>query len=168
MKSEAKANRCQLNSAYTLIELVIVIVLVGLMAGAASALITHSIYSARTQYAVSHNNDKALFAMTRMRRELYRLSGHASSLLTMAATQIRFIDVDGRTISYQLSGHNLVRNGNLLADNIRSLNFGYYNAQGKVSKRGSAVRYINIAITAVEESAAVNFSTTVFLRNRAG
>ncbi|OGT96773.1 MAG: hypothetical protein A2298_04500 [Gammaproteobacteria bacterium RIFOXYB2_FULL_38_6] len=85
--------------------------------------------------------------------------------LVMGANSITFSDVDGSTITYSLSGENLMRNSQALANHVTALSFTYQDADGAATAIAANVRYITVFITLMENKVTSSLQDTVFLRN---
>ena len=121
MKPEAFNSR--IRSGYTLIELVMVIILVGIMFMVTAPLMVKiaegwQIATVRTDWSES-----GMVAMDRMLREIRQ----AASVVTATSSPpvFSFVDTSGNTITYSFSGGYLMRNSNQLAANVSNLTFTY-------------------------------------------
>jgi hypothetical protein len=66
-----------------------------------------------------------------MTQEIRRLRDD-QSIDTATSSQFRFFDADDRDIDYSLSGSDLMRNSDILASNVDSITFTYYDSSGAV------------------------------------
>src|SRR3989344_5303011 len=89
---------------FTLIELIIVITLLGIVAGVGGALLLHGIRAAHQQDKVAQGDWQAYVALERMVRELRDIDYDNTGVLTFAANSISFVDIYGESINYSLSG----------------------------------------------------------------
>lgn len=117
--------------AYTLIELVMVIVLAALLAGIGVPMILEtsdawSIASGFQNFAVQ----SVIVVSSRMSREIRRLKNDGYIHTASSSSQLRFTDIDNNEITYSLSGNTLMRNTDALADNVTALIFTYYDDNG--------------------------------------
>jgi len=72
-------------------------------------------------------------ALSRMIREIRQSASPTEGNITTAAeNSFTFTDVTGATISYSLSGSNLMRNTDVLSANVNSLTFTYYDLNSLV------------------------------------
>lgn len=109
----------------TLIELTMVIVIVGVLAGASSMYIKETIDLWRF---LSFRNEvvaQGRTALIRMEREMRQVKDK-DSISTASATQFQFTDINDNSINFYLSGNNLMRNSDILANNVTTLNFTYF------------------------------------------
>lgn len=111
--------------AVSLIELVMVITVVGVLVGVSSLYIKQIVDI--WQFLTFRNEmiSEGRAALMRMERE-FRQVLDASSVYTATSTMFEFDDMDNNRINYQLSGNNLMRNSDILADSVTSLAFAYY------------------------------------------
>ena len=120
---------------FTLIEVIIVITIVGIV----SVIIGSMLLGVVKAWTFKINRNDILWdgrlAINRMTREIRTVRNDAS-VTTASSSQFRFIDSANIDITYSLSSTNLNRteNGtaNLLAENVSSLSFTYYDAAGTV------------------------------------
>ncbi|TBR19605.1 type II secretion system protein [bacterium] len=116
---------------FTLIELIMVIVIVGTLTGISSMYIQQIIDLWSSLSFRSEFVNEARSAISRMAREMrnMKLRTQAYEPITLAnASALTFVDSNNNNISYSLSGTNLMRNSNILASSISSLQFCYYNS----------------------------------------
>jgi len=119
---------------FTLVELVIVISVTGIIAVIAGSILLGVIDAWTFKFNRSDMLRDARLAINRMVREI-RTVRDSTSIITASSGQFRFIDYSGSAdITYSLLGTNLNRTentvANLLAENVSSLTFRYYNASG--------------------------------------
>ena len=110
----------------TLIELTMVIVIVGVLAGVSSMYIRETINLWRFMTFRSEVVAQGRSALIRMEREMRQVKDK-NSISTASATQFQFTDISDNNINFYLSGNNLMRNSDILAANVQSLKFCYYN-----------------------------------------
>ena len=141
---------------FTLVETVIVMTIIGIVASAMGFMLLGTIKA----WTFKFNRNDILWddrlALDRMTREI-RAIKNSTSVTTAQAAQFRFIDTANKDITYNLSSTNLNRteNGtaNLLAENVSSLSFTYYNASDiaiptpVVSPSATDIRRVKINLT---------------------
>jgi len=118
------------NVAVTLIELVMVIVIVGVLAGVSSMYIRETINLWRFLTFRSEVVAQGRTALIRMEREIRQVKDK-NSISTASATQFQFTDINDNSINFYLSGNNLMRNSDILATNVQSLKFCYYKSDNQ-------------------------------------
>jgi prepilin-type N-terminal cleavage/methylation domain-containing protein len=116
---------------YTLIELVMVIVLIGVLVGIGIPVMLEtadawSIASRFQNFAVQ----SAIVTTNRMSREMRRLRNDASVHVNSSSSQFRFTDVGNNEITYSRSGNTIMRNTDGLTDNATAMTFTYYDDNG--------------------------------------
>ncbi len=158
---------------FTLIEIVIVIVLIGVLA---TILIQPFHQGVQSFLAVEARGDltaEARAATTRMVREIRNIQKKADNTPNISAanaSSITFVDVDNNTITFSLSGSTIQRNSNLLADQVSSLQFRYFNGNNGVMDPPvlNDVRRILIVLTLTEGGQTVSVTEQAFLRELTG
>jgi prepilin-type N-terminal cleavage/methylation domain-containing protein len=153
---------------FTLIELVVVISVVGII----STIIGSMLLGAIDAWAFKFNRNDILWdsrlAMDRMTREI-RTIRNAASITTASSSQFRFIDAGNKDITYGMSSTNLNRteNGatNLLAENVSSLAFTYYDASGAVTGVLVNIRRVRISLTLTKNGENVYLRSDASTRN---
>ena len=181
---------------FTLIELVMTMVLIGIIAYIVATALTTGIKAYFTTDFRKEALDQSRIAMERMTREIRNVrslgkdtdippDGYINADITTAtATSFCFTDVNGTTISFELSGTNILRgegscppvSTNTLAANVTALNFQYILADSTVTQAPAAaeladIRRIQIGwsgtpgISVAINNETVSLSSEVYLRN---
>lgn len=150
---------------FTLIEMVISMVLVGLVAVAIAPMIYQSIEGALIAKDRSTLDWSARESLMRLGRELYAV--RSQSITTANATTFTFTSNLGEavTYSYDAAGDQLLRNTDVLAKNLTSFAFTYYDATGAVTAVESNIRFI--AATAqfsVNGRVSPSYTLTTYMR----
>lgn len=146
---------------FTLIELIIVITIIGIIAGAVGFILLGSIDAWTFKF---NRNDllwDARLSMNRMSREIREIRD-LTSVTTATSSQFRFINVDDVDITYSLSSTDLNRTedgtSNVLAENVSGLTFTYYDSSGatisspNVSPSETDIRRVRINLTLTKNS----------------
>lgn len=124
----ATANR---ESGFTLIEMVITIVVIGIIAGISAMLILQAMRGYSDQDVRADLTNQARLGIERMAREIREIRDcTATDITTMAAGTFAFVDNAGNPIAYTTSGTDLTRNGTALASSVSGLTFGYLRRGG--------------------------------------
>ena len=159
---------------FTLIELVIVITIIGIIAGIAGFILSGSVDA----WIFKINRNDMLWdgrlAIDRMTREI-RAVKDRSSIITASSSQLRFIDTNDIDITYTLSSADLNRiesgTSNLLAGNVSGLTLTYYNASGgtialpTVSPSETDIKRVKINITLTKNGENVYLQSQSVPRN---
>jgi len=162
------------NKGFTLVELMIVIVIVGI----AASIIGFMLLGVIDAWTFKLNRADLLWdgrvSINRMTREI-RTVKTSTSVTTASTAQFRFTDVGNKDITYSLSSTNLNRteNGtaNLLAENVSALAFTYYNSSGTaipsptVSPSATDIRRVRINLTLTKNGQNVYLQSDVSTRN---
>jgi prepilin-type N-terminal cleavage/methylation domain-containing protein len=131
---------------FTLVEMVLVIMLIGIIFGVASTILLRAIDSYQFVTERTEVIERARFCLDRMTRE-FQLLG-AGDITVINATSIQFTDSQNFNTDFTLNGNVLQRGNDVLCNNIMALNFTYFNATGGTAGSANQVRRIRIDITA--------------------
>ncbi|MBU1998636.1 MAG: prepilin-type N-terminal cleavage/methylation domain-containing protein [Candidatus Omnitrophota bacterium] len=120
------------NRGVSLVELVVVIVIVGVLVGVSSMYIVETInlwqFLTYRHEVVAQGRG----ALMRMIREMRQIAPPVSAA-NSASLGFNYTDASGTTaVTYQLSGTNLMRNSDILAANVNSLNFTYMDSASSI------------------------------------
>jgi prepilin-type N-terminal cleavage/methylation domain-containing protein len=168
------------NSGFTIIELVITMVLIGIVAFIVADAMSTGFKAYFTTDFRKEALDQARIATERMTREIRNVRSLGrdndsdgnidADIATATATSFCFTDVNGTTISFALSGTNILRgegncppdSTNTLSENITSLSFSYIYASGTFA---TAIRRVQITLTSTISNESVTLQSEVYLRN---
>lgn len=145
----------------TLIELIIVIIILSIITVGGAELLRLGFNAYATGQEVVEADWQGRLAMERMTRDLHTLR----SVSTATSSTFSFVDASGVTITYQVIGNQLQRNGLPLADNIQSIVFSYFDSNGNLTASNAAIRYIAIAFSVSTGHANFNYITGISLWN---
>ena len=81
-----------------------------------------------------------------MTREIRNLR-YPSDITVATATQFSFVDNNAKSVSFSLSGTNLMENSQILAAGVSSMTFTYYNSSLAVTTTPSAIILVELDIT---------------------
>lgn len=151
---------------FTLVELVLAILLLGvfgtvLAVGLPVAVEAYDLVWARRMVLA-----QAQSGMERMVSEMELIPGSAQVTTTLASN-FQFQYPAGTSISYALSGGDLMRNSDVLIDDVSALTFTYYDEAGVATSTAASVRQVSVEFTVDSPGEISNFTlrTRVFLRN---
>ena len=160
---------------FTLIEMVIVIVLVGILATIAATIIMQGIRAYSDEQYRSDAHYQARFAMERMAREIRESrSNTAADIPAMTGTTLRYNDINGVQMGFRLNAGNIERtedNGatwQTLAVNITGPGgniFTYLDKTGAVTAAAASLWLVQIQFTATQGTESIDMQTTVHPRN---
>jgi prepilin-type N-terminal cleavage/methylation domain-containing protein len=147
---------------FTLIEMIMVISLIGIVSNVVALMIYQGARSTLLQYELTHMQGESRIAIERLCREIrsIRLS---SDLLVAQSSQIQFIDNQGQTITYSLSGDMVMRNTQPLVEHCTSFVLAYFDQQGQATTVLSDIRFIQIQLTLEENNHVLPLRTMVNL-----
>jgi prepilin-type N-terminal cleavage/methylation domain-containing protein len=149
---------------FTLIELVMVIALLAIITKIASVILSQGLGGYIAAKNITEADWQARLAMSRMTREI-RMIRSANDFTLRTASELAFVDLNGTSIDYKLAGTSLMRNSQILADNISNLIFSYYDKNGNAASSTGATAYIQIQFTLLQTQANFNLSSVVYLRD---
>jgi prepilin-type N-terminal cleavage/methylation domain-containing protein len=145
---------------FTLIEMIIVLVIVGIIAAFSSKLLSQGFSAYLTGKSVEGAVWQARLALARMALDFRRLRSR-NDFITKGTNQFVFIDLTGTTITYQLTGSNLTRNGQTLATGVNNLNFNYYDSTGAAAT--TEVYYITYSFAL--NNTTLSYQSGIYFRN---
>lgn len=134
---------------FSLVELVLVIIILALIAAVSSTILSGGFNAYFRQRDVSDADWQGRLALQRLNRDLRTVRSPTPADLVMSpATQITLVNAAGSTVTYNLSGNVLMRNGQPLADGISALSFSYLRRDGKtLAADATQVYYIGASFT---------------------
>ena len=162
---------------FSLIELIMVIVVVGIISVAVAPIFFGGFQAFFTAKNFSGMNAQAELAMDRLAREIRGVdpSQDLDSATLPTASQLKFRLYNGTAqaawVTYTLSGTNLMRNTDTLATGISSLAFSYYKPDGTALTppltlaQAQGIWFVRITVRAVGGSLSESLRTTIFLRS---
>lgn len=145
---------------FTLIELIMVIVILGIIAGLGGYLLTAGIRAFYTGQEITVASQRMNMAFDRINRDL-RGASRASVNIPIAST-LTFTDSNGNAISYTLAGTTIMRQQNggtlrALIGNISALTFSSPTING--------ANYVTINVTMTRGGGTFASRTSIFPRN---
>jgi prepilin-type N-terminal cleavage/methylation domain-containing protein len=157
--------RLQKSKGFTLLEVIIVIVVLGIVASITGPMIYTAAEASKTQGDLSTVLGQARTSMIRMSRDLRNIRSNSATDLAIGASSLSMVEVDTSSVAYTLSGSDLLRNGQILAQGISNLAFSYYDSSGAVTAVSTSVRYIGFSFTATQNDVSDTYHGLVYLRN---
>ena len=151
------------NTGFTLMEVVIVVAIVGIIAAYSSKLLNEGFNAYLTGKSIESVVWQARLALARMALDL-RMINSSTSISTASTSQLIFTDTNNDSVTYQLTGSNLTRNGQVLASGINNLTFTYYNSSGAITGTTSSIRYVNYSLTFAVNNINISYQSGIFLR----
>ncbi len=114
---------------FTLIEIVLVLVIIGVLAGILIEpfrLAVKSYIGIETRADLTSQAREATSRMVREIRNIQKKANDKPNITSADATSITFVDHRDTTISFSLSGNTVLRDTNILADKVSSLEIRYF------------------------------------------
>lgn len=171
---DAEQPRRSRDEGFTLIEMVITIVIVGIIGGLAAMIILQGVRAYSDERSRSDVHYQSRLAMERMSREIRQVrSCGAPDLPGMVnpSASITFTDINNETISFSRTGTDLMRGADVLARNITALQFRFLDINGNESVNCGTTPtdawLIEISLTATDPqtSQSLTILTRVYPRN---
>ena len=161
--SHPAKRRC---AGFSLVEMIVVIVLVGILAAIGSQMLGMTLQSFVLSKDVLKGDWQARVALERLTRDL-RMVRASANLTIVPATAITFSDTNGSNVNYSISGTQLMRNTQPLADGISGLAFTYLQSDGNTveTTTSSLVYYITVSFDVARGTATTSLRATVHPRN---
>jgi len=164
---------------FTLIELVMTMVLIGIIAYIVATALTTGIKAYFMTDFRKEALDQSRIAMERMTREIRNVRSSSDIWASSDATRFCFTNTDGTTVSFRYPGNTVVREeglanlaacpgaaGNTLATSITPFLFQYIDNTGAVGAFSAATtKRIRITITATKNTESVTLQSEVWPRN---
>lgn len=143
---------------FTLLEMIIVIVIVGILIVGSSSILEQGFASFFSSAKTIKSNWQNAVALETMTRDL-RAIRSASDIIATTSTSITFNDVNANTISYAITDSQLIRTennvANPLASDMQNLFFSYYDKIGGVTANNSSICYIVVDLGAQQPIATI-------------
>jgi len=155
---------------FTFIEMTLVIVVVGFLGAAAVVGFTPVLNSWTQGESRSEAADTLAVALGRMTEEISQMKD-AKSLTIASASDFQFTDVNSNSIRYRLSGNQLLRNSDVLARNVQSLTFSYWDvnnasvASPTLSPSATNLWRMSVKVSATQGGQTVNLESQIHPRN---
>ncbi|MBN1794055.1 MAG: prepilin-type N-terminal cleavage/methylation domain-containing protein [Candidatus Omnitrophica bacterium] len=155
------------NAGFTFVEIILVIVVVGILAGSLAPLLASA---ADSWTFVMERRDviaEARTSMFKVAREVRQIGG--SGDITVATSGVlEFNDAHGTHIRFEQSGGNLLRNGYVLASNLDStagLSFAYRDGNNNTTSNIIDIRSVIVTVTLQNSTGSFSLQNRVWLRN---
>lgn len=145
---DTRSDRSGSTRGFTLIELVMVIVIVGVLGSVAAGAIVEStrvVVNQRTSLEGSH---QVQFLLDRLRDDLRAIRA-SDPYGSVEADRLEFATTDDETVVYEAAGSTLTRNGRELATGLVDFVFGYRATDGSPTLDPAAVHLIEIDFVVV-------------------
>lgn len=151
----------------TLIEIIIVIVILSIVVSVGGVLLGFGFKGGFASKNSIYAASVARVAIERMGKDILNARSATAADLTPNANSITFVSSDGVSVTYALSGTNLMRNNKILANYVSALSFTYLNQLFTTTTTATEVRCVVINMTISYQGNISNLATTVCPRNYA-
>lgn len=157
---------------FTLIELIVVMVILGIIAAGSSELVLQGFNAYFAEQNIIAADWQGYYALERMERDLHSMRSSAD-IISATSNSIAFIDISDSVITYQLAGTQLQcnvtvggqSNNQVLADGIHSLTLQYFDSSGNdlgAAPQINLIRYIVITLNVNYGNTNFNLTTGVY------
>lgn len=162
------------NRGFTIIELVMTIVIMGILATMSWPVMDSSLRAYTELTETTDTLGKLRYAMERMAREVRETDHNGSNFVitTMTAGTLSFTKRDGTTVTLTSSGGNATLQysnpsvTSTLTDQVNSLAFAYYQSDGSTAATGNTdISFVQISLTLEEDGNTYPQRTRIALRN---
>ncbi len=163
---------------YTLIEIVLVIVIIAVLAGILIEpfrLGLKSYIGIETRADLTSQAREATSRIVREMRNIQKKANDKPNITSADATSITFVDAEDTTIGFSLSGNTVLRDTNILADKVSSLEIRYFNKDNAAlttfplsAADLDNVRRILVILAMQEGTETVTMTGQAFLRDLRG
>ena len=161
---------------FTLIEVVIVIVIIGVLSVLIAVPLmegTRGWVDVTTRKDLTQQGRLAMDRMIREIRNTGRKADDTPCISAATATAYTFSDASGdlvncNSISFTVSGSQILRGTNVLADHVSSFQWTYYNNSNNVTATLSAIRRLSVAVIFSNGAESLPLNGEVYLRNMKG
>jgi prepilin-type N-terminal cleavage/methylation domain-containing protein len=161
---------------FTLVEIVITIVLIGIISGIAAMIILQGVRAYSDEQSRSEVHYQARLAMERMAREIRSMRWNTAlaqaDITTMNPTDVRYTDIQGNQMGFRLNIGNLLErtqdNGatwQTLATGVTALNINYFRQDGVIPAAAATLWILEITMTDVQGMETLQMRTRVHPRN---
>lgn len=160
--------------AFTMLEVIMVIIIIGVLANVGSNLIARGFDSAFSHRNLVNASWQMRLSLFRMERELATIRSATAGDLTHTATTVTFTDIDGNRIEYNYDAtDDIIERSSIgastitapIAHNITAATFTYLNASLATTATTSLIRCIEIDATYNDGESNFPLQTVVCPRN---
>lgn len=152
---------------FTIVELVLVIGLMALLTTVLAPFVETGFKNYDKVASRRAVLSEARLAFDRIVKEVRLIESSSDVIDANSSSSFEFEYPNGTSITYSLSGTDLLRNSDVLAENVSSLSFDYLDASGSSTTTEADVRRVEISMTfdAEGDHGDLTLRTQVFLRN---
>ena len=136
---------------FTLIEFIIVTVIMGIIAVVVSRILLTSYQSFINAELMLEGDWQGYYFLERLVNDSHNIRT-LSDITTMTVSQFSFVDKNGDTVTYLLSGNNLLRNNQIVVSGLQGFFFAYYNKSYATTTSPASLSYIWMACNVVQGS----------------
>lgn len=152
---------------FTLVEIVITIVIIGILSGIAALIILQGVSAYSSEQSRSDVHYQARLAVERIAREarMIRSCADIAGPANPSAT-LSFVDINGNAVSFSYAGGNLSRGANLLSSGITSAQpFTFLDVNGNQTTACPGIWFVAVDVIGQNGSESAEMRTRVHPRN---
>jgi prepilin-type N-terminal cleavage/methylation domain-containing protein len=148
---------------FTLIELVVVILIIGVLSTFAAKFISSALNSFINAQNVTDSTWQLRLAYIRLLRDIRQIRS-PTDITNFTGTELTFVDMTGASFDYIFTGSQLTLNGQVLADGI-SGGFSYFTNVVGTASTAVTITFVTFTLTDIQKNANIAFTGTAELRN---
>lgn len=170
-----RAMKATKSSGFTLVEIVITIVLIGILSAIAAVIILQGVRAYSDERSRSDVHYQARLAIERMAREIrlmrWNTATAQAAVTLMNPTDLRYTDIQGRQMGFRLSGNIVERTEDnaatwqTLATGAQALNFSYFQQDGVTPAAAATLWFVELSMTDLQGTESLQMRTRVHPRN---
>ena len=151
---------------FSLVELIVVIVVLGIVASAGAAVMRDSIRGYLRGSEISSADWQGRLALERITRELRDIAPPSGGVANISAAScgsstFEFSDINSTAISYTQSTGTLIRNGQPLADKVSALQFYCLQSNVQATTAPAAVYYVTVSMVVSTANTSTAYRSTI-------
>jgi prepilin-type N-terminal cleavage/methylation domain-containing protein len=148
---------------FTLVELIVVMVVLGIVASMGAIVIRDGMLGYLRGREITSADSQARLALERITRELRDIAAPSSSGISSCGggSTFSFSDINGLSVTYTLSSVTLLRNTQPLADNVTGLNFSCLTSAVQATTLPSAAYYVSFSMVTATTNSNATYRSTV-------
>lgn len=150
---------------FTLVEMIVVIAILSIILSTGAVFLTTGLKGNFATEDSAYTSYNARAALLRMSDDIREARSPTAADLAPNTNSITFTTINGDTITYSLSGTNLMRNSQILASNTTALSFTYLTDINTTTTNPVLVRCIVVATTTYYKNFTLPLQTVICPRN---
>lgn len=160
----------QTQAGFSLLEMVLVITIIGMLAGLTAPVAVNYIEGSLGQRTRTTLMTEGNIAMTKMQQRVANMDKNTDSSFSPNSSSLS-VPVGDKVYTFQMNGGNLEQTvdstTSILSTHASSLSFDYYDLNGNTTSTNSDILYIEITLTLTDGDESITLHRLIFLRNSA-